>query len=96
MNPASDEAGDVCHISHEERADFLTNFGNAGKIRNFHESRVADEDNLWTFSFGEAFNFVVIEVAFWSDAVIDKVIDLSGARDWTAMCEMTTVPEIHS
>ena len=92
---ACDEAGDVSHVSHQKCADFLTNFGNAGKIRNFHESRVADEDNLRMFSFGETFNFVVIEVAFWGDAIINKLIDFSGARDWTTMSEVTTVAKIH-
>ena len=96
MNPACDEAGDMSHISHQKCTDFLANSGNAGKIRNFHEGRVADEDNFRMFSFGQAFNLVVIEVAFWCDAVINKLINFSGTGDWATMSEVTTVAKIHS
>ena len=84
------------HICHEDTIwDFLGDFGDTVKIRDFHKGRVANEDDFGLFFEGFRLELGVVNVAVGGDAVADEIINLCGAGDWGTVGEVTAGGETH-
>ena len=102
MDAASDETSDMGHVGHEEHfftcllGDFVANLGDALKIWDFHESRVADEDELWLVFESEAFHLFVVYIAFVGNTVANEIIEVRGHCNRCAVCEVTAGRKRHA
>ena len=93
----SHDTGDMGHIYHHQRTDFITDLTNAGKINNAWISAGASHDKLRLASNGFGLHGIVIDgFGFRINAVFFKMIELAAEVDRRTMGEMAAMAEVHA
>ena len=94
---ACDKAGEVCHIDHEECADFMGDRCNAFEVDDAGVCTGAADDELrLDFLRGLFHGFIVQKFIFFSDAVRNDIEIIAGNIDRAAVRQMTAIREVHA
>ena len=97
MQSRRDEAGDVRHVDHEERADLL---GDLGERRVIHRARIGARTGDQEFRLvlaREREDFVVIDqLGVFAHAVGDRIVELAAETDLRAVRQVAAVSEGHA
>ena len=60
---------------------FFSDTSNTVKVGDFHESRIADENDFWLFFEDGALEFFIVDIAVFVDAIANKIVDVGRAGD---------------
>jgi hypothetical protein len=97
MGTASDEAGEVRHVHHEDRADLVGDLAEALEIEDARIGRAPGDDHLRAALTGEARNLVHVDpMVVAAHAVGHHLEPLAGDVDGRAMGEMPAGGEVET
>ena len=97
MRAAGDEAGDVRHVHHEQRADGIGDGTEAGKVQHPRVAAASGDDQLGVVLFGQPLNLVVVDgLGFLIDAVGHELVEVPREVDAGAVSEVAAHVELHS
>ena len=97
MGVAGDEAGEVGHVDHEKRADFVGDVAHAGEVELAGVGAAAADDNFWFFTEGDGFELVVVDgFCVAANLIADDAVELAGEVEFVAVGEVAAVGEVEA
>ena len=96
MESRRHESGDVRHIDHQIRADFVSDLAETLEIDRARVSAGAGNDHFRPALLRDLQHIVIIDHAFVIDAIRYDIEILSGHIDRRAVCQMAAVVQVHT
>ncbi len=97
MQPRRDEACDVRHIDHQQRAGFFGDLPESFKVDRSRIGACAGHNQLGLVLHGQAFKLVVVDgFGFLAHPVGDNVVELAGEIERMSVRQVAAVGEAHA
>ncbi len=87
----------MSHVHHEDCADFIGDFADAGIVPFAAVCAGAGDDEFWTLGAGFFLHFFVVHPSgLCFDGIADRVEHKAGEVDGAAVAKMTAVAQVHT
>src|SRR5512147_152990 len=97
MGVSGDESGEVCHIHHEDCANFVGDLPHAGEVDDAWIGTAAAHNQLGMFALGDLLEFVVVDgFCVFGYAVGNDLVSLAAEVQVMTVSEVSAMRQVKS